>query len=123
MIDKKVASKDRIDKDIIEVYHQIDLNIVVEEYILYKGIECVKSVAGLHNHLVGIKELIPTALYKYSLKNNSTNILNVDVILTRQAKQSGNFYYHNNKCYLSLDLDFYNELSKKDFDFRHPRSL
>lgn len=120
MAEKQIASKDRLDKDIIEIYCQIDLMAVVEEHVLYKGIECVRTISGVHKHLLDVKDMIPTALYKYNLKHSNTNILNVDVILVKQAKHSGNAYYHNNKWYLALDADLYEELAKKDFDFRHP---
>lgn len=119
-MEKQIASKDRLEKDIIEVYGQIDLMSVIEEHILYKGIECVKSISGVYKHLVDVKDLIPTALYKYSLKHSQTNILNIDVILVKQAKHTGNAYFHNNKWYLALDTAKYDELAKKDFDFRHP---
>lgn len=122
MAEKQVASKDRLEKDIIEVYSQIDLISVVEEHILYKGIECVKSIPGIPKYLVDMKDMIPTALYKYNLKHSQTNILNIDVILVKQAKHSGNAYYHNNKWYLALDAALYNELAKKDYDFRHPNN-
>lgn len=118
-MENKILSKDILDKDIIEVYDDIDILRAVEEHVLYKGIECLRKVSGI-GACIEIQELIPTALYAYHLKYTSTNILNVDIILTKQAKRSGNFYFANGKfCYV-VERDFYDELERKDYEFRHP---
>lgn len=119
-MEKKILSKDRLDNDIIEVYNDIDILKVIEEHVLYKGIECLRKVSGI-GACIEIHELIPTAFYVYRLKHTPTNILNVDVILTKQAKRSGNFYFMNGKfCYV-VERDLYDELARKDYEFRNPK--
>lgn len=118
-MEKKILSKDRLDKDIIEVYNDIDILKVVEEHVLYKGIECLRKVTGI-GACIEIHKLIPTALYVYQLKNTPTNTLNVDIILTKQAKYSGNFCYVNDKFGYAVEKDLYDELARKDDEFRHP---
>lgn len=98
-MEKKILSKDRLDKDIIDVYNDIDILKVIEEHVLYKGIECLRKVPEI-GACIEIHELIPTAFYVYQLKYTPTNTLNVDIILTKQAKYLGNFCYVNDKfCY------------------------
>lgn len=112
-----IANKNKVDAETISTYAAIDLWHVVSEHILYKGIECVSG-----NHELPISQLLNTALIEYGLKCNATNKLYVDYYLCRSAKQSGEYVVRHGKPYIHIPQEMFDELRKKDADFRHQQT-
>lgn len=81
---KPINDADRVDQQLIKTYSEINGLDVIEELLLFKGIE----IAGA-NRVVHKKYLDDTALALYNLKVNATNRLYVGLHLDRFYLRSG----------------------------------
>lgn len=83
-MERKIENKDRVSKETIQVYQQINIFDVVRETLLCKGVEICTS-----DRLIAKKYLEDSALYLYELKANSTNKLHVGLTIDRLCQQNG----------------------------------
>ena len=83
-MDKKIENKDRVSKETIQVYQQINIYDVIKETLLCKGVEICTG-----DRLVAKKYLEDSALYLYELKANSTNRLHVGLTIDRLCQRNG----------------------------------
>lgn len=81
---KKIDNKDRVNKDTIELYDNINGFDVIEELFLYKGEDRV-----CRDMKVNFKDLLDAAFILYGFKVNPTNKLYVSFHLTRFYKKEG----------------------------------
>ncbi len=79
---KIIENKNKVDKETLKTYSEIDGIEVIKETLLYKGLEIC------HDMRIDMKRLSETALVLYGLKNNSTNKLYVDYALNRYYRVS-----------------------------------
>lgn len=83
-MDKRIENKDRVSKETIQVYQQINIYDVIKETLLCKGVEICTG-----DRLVAKKYLEDSALYLYELKANSTNRLHVGLTIDRLCQRNG----------------------------------
>lgn len=82
-MDRKVEDKDRVNKETIQVYQQIDIMAVIRETLLCKGVEiCTRD------RVISKRLLEDSALYLYELKANSTNRLYVGLTIDRLCQMN-----------------------------------
>lgn len=81
---RKIESKDKVDKETIDVYDSINGFDVMKELFLFKGEDRV-----CRDMRVEFKDLLDAAFILYGLKVNSTNKLYVSFYLTRFYKKEG----------------------------------
>lgn len=77
-MNKKVNTKDFVEKDLIKTYEEIDGLTVIEELLLFKGCEIAGATKIVHK-----KYLDDMALIVYNLKVNPTNRLYVGMQLDK----------------------------------------
>ncbi len=81
---KPINKKDFVETDLIKCYEEIDGLFVIEELLLYKGVD----IAGA-NKTVLLKHLDDMALVSYNLKVNATNRLYVGLQLDKFYHRAG----------------------------------
>lgn len=83
-MEKKINNNDFVKENIIEAYQEIDGFNVIEELLLFKGVDIAGATKSVDK-----KHLDDIALVVYNLESNSTNRLYVGMILDK-------FYLRNN---------------------------
>jgi len=81
---KNIDAKNFVEKDLIKCYEEIDGLLVIEELLLYKGVEIAGGTKVVHQ-----KYLDDMALVTYNLKVNATNRLYVGLILDKFYHRAG----------------------------------
>lgn len=103
-MDKRIGNKDRVSKETIQVYQQINIYDVIKETLLCKGVEICTD-----DRLVAKKYLEDSALYLYELKANSTNRLHVGLTIDRLCQQNGLCSEKSDK-WVKVPEDIYDEV-------------
>lgn len=116
-MDKKIENKDRVNKDTIQVYQQIDIMDVIRETLLCKGVEVCTN-----ERLVAKKYLEDSALYLYELKANSTNRLHVGMTIDRLCQINGLCVEKSNK-WVEVPKNIYDEVKTINDSYKRSRQI
>lgn len=81
---KRIEEKNFVEKERVRLYEEIDGLEVIEELLLFKGVEIAGATRVVHK-----KYLDDMALVHYNLKVNATNRLYVGMQLDRFYKRAG----------------------------------
>lgn len=112
-MEKKIENKDRVSKETIQVYQQINIFDVIRETLLCKGVEICTS-----ERLVAKKYLEDSALYLYELKANSTNKLHVGMTIDRLC-QRNNLCTDRSDKWVRVPNDIYNEVKEINDSYKN----
>ncbi len=100
---RKVDDKNKVSKELLECYEDIDIFDVIREALLCKG-EGVVFDGKIHK-----KFLEDSALYLYGLKAGATNRLYVGMILDKLSIQNDLADQKSDK-YVKVPKEIYNEV-------------
>lgn len=116
-MEKKIENKDRVSKETIQVYQQINIYDVIRETLLCKGVEICTS-----DRLLAKKYLEDSALYLYELKANSTNRLHVGMSIDRLCQMSGLCTEKGNK-WVKVPKSIYDEVKEINDSYKRCQDI
>lgn len=111
-MEKIVNTKDFVPADIIKTYQQINGHDVIEELLLFKGVEVAGAARVVHK-----KYLEETALVLYGLKVNATNKLYVGLHLDKYYRRAGLVCDSGR---IKVPSDIYDKVKKLNDSYKTP---
>lgn len=109
---KTVKNSNKVDKETLKTYEQIDVRHVIKEWLLLRGVGVCKFELGIR--CVKLSDLVYMALIDYGLKSNATNKMYVDYWLRVGAHRCG-LTHTENIC--EVPEDIYNEAKQENEAF------
>lgn len=113
---RTIENKDRVDKNTIEKYDQINGHDVIRETLLFKGCEICYEIASVR--YLQKKYLEDTAFYLYGLKVNATNRLYIGYVLDRYWRRN-DLQPFDMKGYVIVPEDIYNECKRINESYKN----
>lgn len=107
---KVINKKEFVGKEVIKCYEEIDGLLVIEELLLYKGVDIAGAAKVVHQ-----KHLDDMALVTYELKVSATNRLYVGMYLDK--------FYHRaglvcDSGRIKVPIDIYNKVKKLNDSYK-----
>lgn len=107
---KPINKKDFVEDEYLKTYEQIDGLKVIEDLLLFKGVE----IAGA-NKIVHLKYLDDMALVSYNLKVNATNRLYVGLHLDKFYRRAG---LTCDSGRIKVPIDIYNRVKELNDSYK-----
>lgn len=112
---KKIESKNKVDKETISTYEQIDTRKTIKEWLLHRGVSvCSCNGNTPCKYVVLLDDLVYMAIIDNCLKFNQTNKQYVAYWLCVGAHRLG--LWHDNK-YMEVTQEIYDEAKAENEAF------